>query len=222
MTLSNIDKICPLAISFISMHEPSLVKTPWHLLKLSSGNENMGVARADNSVQIWRNLPISNPKPDLYHINAHTKFGENPSMFIQVIIRKRNTDGRMYDWRTDRHTDVQFEIKIPRHYRVAGHKNLNMQKLQHNLCECKNLRSVCMFIFILWWRRYSSSRNSKLFFSLHIPIWRNFVFRKQIENASCLPDRVINHASYYIRCVCAKIKKKKNKQKNSISMHITF
>ena len=40
-------------------------------------------------------LPNSNPKPDLHNINAHTKFGrENPLMFTQVIIWKRNTDGR--------------------------------------------------------------------------------------------------------------------------------
>ena len=29
---------------------------------------------------------ISNPKPDLY--NAHTKFGENPLTFTQVIVGK--------------------------------------------------------------------------------------------------------------------------------------
>ena len=34
-----------------------------------------------------RHLPISNTKADLY-INAHTKFGETPVMFTQVIIRK--------------------------------------------------------------------------------------------------------------------------------------
>ena len=45
--------------------------------------------QADNSVKHWWNLPISNPKPDLHNINAHTKFGENPLMFIQVIIQKR-------------------------------------------------------------------------------------------------------------------------------------
>ena len=83
------------------MHIASLVKIPCYLLKVSSGNENMGVSRADNSVKIWRNLHISNPKPDLYNINAHTKFGDNPLMFTQVIIRKRKTDGRMYDGRTD-------------------------------------------------------------------------------------------------------------------------
>ena len=53
----------------------------------------MGMSRADNSVKNWRNLPISNPKPDLHNINVHTKFGENPLMFPQVIIRKRKMDG---------------------------------------------------------------------------------------------------------------------------------
>ena len=63
------------------MHVASLIKIPCYLLNLSSGNENMGVSRADNSGKNGRNLPISNPKPDLYNINAHTKFGENPLMF---------------------------------------------------------------------------------------------------------------------------------------------
>ena len=51
-----IDEICPLAIpnqiSLMSMHIASLVKIPCYLLKLSSGNENMGMSWADNSVQI--------------------------------------------------------------------------------------------------------------------------------------------------------------------------
>ena len=64
----------------------------------------MGVSRADNSVKIWRNLPISNPKPDLHNINAHTKFGENPLMFTQVIIRKLKTDERMDVRQTDTRT----------------------------------------------------------------------------------------------------------------------
>ena len=83
----------------------------------------MGVSRADNSVKISRNLPISNPKPDLNNINAHTKFGENPLMFTQVIIRKRKTDGRCTDGQTDGHTDVQRETIIPRHYCVTGYNN---------------------------------------------------------------------------------------------------
>ena len=52
-------------------------------------NENMGVFQGDNSIKIWGNLPISNPKPDLYNINAHIMFGENPLMFTQVIIWKQ-------------------------------------------------------------------------------------------------------------------------------------
>ena len=111
----------PNQISLMSMHIVSLAKIPCYLLKLSSGNETMGVSRADNSVKIWRDLPISNPKPDLYNSNAHTKFGENPLMFTQVIIRKRKTDGRT----TDGHTDVQRETIIPRHYCVAGYKKGN-------------------------------------------------------------------------------------------------
>ena len=52
------------------------------------------MSQADNSVKIWQNLPINNPKPDLHNINAHTKFGKNPLMFTQVIIRKWRTDTR--------------------------------------------------------------------------------------------------------------------------------
>ena len=63
------------------MHVPSLVKIPWHLHKLSSGNENMDMSPVDNFIKIWQNLPISNPKPDLQNINAHTNFGENPLKF---------------------------------------------------------------------------------------------------------------------------------------------
>ena len=49
----------------------------------------MGVSLADNSVNILRNLPISNPKPDLLNVNAYSKFDENPLLFTQVIIRKQ-------------------------------------------------------------------------------------------------------------------------------------
>ena len=40
----------------------------------------MGVFQADNSVKIWQNVPISNPKPDL-NVNAYSKFDENPLLF---------------------------------------------------------------------------------------------------------------------------------------------
>ena len=49
----------------------------------------MGVSRAENSVKIWRNLPISNPKPDLLNVNAYSKFAENPLLPTQVIVRKQ-------------------------------------------------------------------------------------------------------------------------------------
>ena len=93
----------------------------------------MGVFRADNFVKNLQNLPISNPKPDLHNINAHSKFGENPLMFTQVITRKRKTDGRTYDGRTggqtDGLTDDQCETIIPRHYCVAGYKNYKLRHL---------------------------------------------------------------------------------------------
>ena len=79
------------------MYIPCLVKIHWHLLELSSGNENMGMSRADNYVKIWRNLPISNTKADLYNINAHTKFGENLMMFTQL---SSGNEKRTDDWRT--------------------------------------------------------------------------------------------------------------------------
>ena len=77
----------------MSMHIASLVKIPCYLLKLSSGNENMGVSRTDNSVKSWQYLPFSNPKPDLFNVNAYNKFGENPLLFTQVIVRKRKYGG---------------------------------------------------------------------------------------------------------------------------------
>ena len=101
---SKFDKICPLAIpnqiSTTSMHIPSLVKIHWCILKLSSGNENMSMSR------------------------ARTKFGENPLMFTQVIIPKRKTDGRTDLRQMNRHTDVQHETIISRHYIMAGYKTV--------------------------------------------------------------------------------------------------
>ena len=44
----------------------------------------MGVSWADNSVKIWPNLPISNPKPDLLNVNAYSKFDENPLLFTKL------------------------------------------------------------------------------------------------------------------------------------------
>ena len=49
-------------ILIISMHIACLVKRPRYLLKLSSGNENMGVSRADNSVKFNEICPLAIPK----------------------------------------------------------------------------------------------------------------------------------------------------------------
>ena len=42
--------------------------------------------QADNSVKNWWKLLTSNPKADLYNINAHIKIGNNPLRFTQVIM----------------------------------------------------------------------------------------------------------------------------------------
>ena len=158
----------PKQISLISMYVPILVKITWHLLQLSSENENM--SRADNSVKIWRNLPISNPKSDLHNINAHTKL--NPLMFTQVIIRKRNADGRttdgrtdgQTDGRTDRHTDVQREtiMIIARHYRVAGYK-------KHTALIVVVLQTI-VFIISIWTPKLLTILVLNLYKSILLPV----------------------------------------------------
>ena len=58
ITLSKNYEICPLAIlnqiSKIAMRIPSLVKTNWYLLKLSSGNKHIDVSRADNCQKLMK------------------------------------------------------------------------------------------------------------------------------------------------------------------------
>ena len=56
---------------------------------LSYGNENTDVWRAKISVKKWRNVVISKAKQYLHNISAHTKFGLDPLIFSQVIVRKR-------------------------------------------------------------------------------------------------------------------------------------
>ena len=63
-------------------------------------------------------LPISNPKPDRHNINAHTKFGDNPLTFSQVIIPKRKI--QMNGHTTDRRMDGTTNMKPLCHYHVAG------------------------------------------------------------------------------------------------------
>ena len=96
------------------------------------------------TVKNWQNLPISNPKPDLHNIDAHTKFDENPFIFtyyspetkiwkgggqitipslvkvhgyLLVIVLKWKY-GLMYNRQIG--TWISGEIIIPHHYSVAG------------------------------------------------------------------------------------------------------
>ena len=50
----------------------------------------MGVSRAHNSVKIWWNLPISNPKSYLLNVNAYSKFDENPLLFTKLSFGNEN------------------------------------------------------------------------------------------------------------------------------------
>ena len=116
-TWSKTDEINSLAIpnriSTISMHIPSLVKIHWYLLKLSSRNESMYVSRADNC----QNLTKFAHWQSQTNINAHTKFGEKPTNFTQVIIQKQRYGQKN---QKDRHTDHQRDTIIPHHY-CEGH-----------------------------------------------------------------------------------------------------
>ena len=43
----------------MSMHIANLMKIPCYLLKVSSGNENMGMSQADNSVKFDKICPLA-------------------------------------------------------------------------------------------------------------------------------------------------------------------
>ena len=107
---SKIDEICPLAIpnqiSLISMHVPSLVKILWHLLKLLSRTENMGMSQAHKSLQSQIRFP---------QYQCTYQFGENPLIFTQVIMR---------NWKTDGQTDGQTDMGLI-DGQTHGHQSLN-------------------------------------------------------------------------------------------------
>ena len=129
ITLSNIDEICPLAIPIQNSIISYTYQVWWKSIDVYSSYHPETKIWVCLGQITWLNLPISNPKPNLHNINAHTKFSENPLMFTQVIIRRWKTDRRTKR-RTDRHTDFQHEITIPhhyivRHYIVAGYNNIN-------------------------------------------------------------------------------------------------
>ena len=50
--------------------------------------------QASNSVKNWQNLLISNPKPELHNINAHTKFGEIHWYLLKLSSGNENMDGK--------------------------------------------------------------------------------------------------------------------------------
>ena len=118
ITPSKFDEICPLAISnqisTISMHMPSLLKIHWCLLKLSSGNENMGVSWTDNSVRFNEICPLAVPN-QISTISVHI-----PNL-VKIHWCLLELSSRNEIW-TDGHTDIQHETIILRHYLVTGYK----------------------------------------------------------------------------------------------------
>ena len=81
--------------------------------------------KADNSVKIWWNLPINNPKQDLHNINHMPSLVKIHLCLLKLssgneIRTHRRTDVRLTDGRADRHSDVQHKTIIPRHSRIVG------------------------------------------------------------------------------------------------------
>ena len=62
-------------ILIISMHIASLVKRPY-LLKLSSGNENIGMSWADNAVKICPSVENKSASIFFFEQFSQQKFGE--------------------------------------------------------------------------------------------------------------------------------------------------
>ena len=81
----------------------------------------MDVLRADNSVKNRRNSTISDPKPDIYKINAHPKFGENPLVFSKVSSRNENTDVTQADNSVKKLTKFAFLQSQSRIYNMNAH-----------------------------------------------------------------------------------------------------
>ena len=100
------------------LDENPLIFTKVYVQKWKLSGQQIILLKAD------KNLPNSNPKPDLHNINAciYIKFGENPLIFTKVIIRKPKYRWT-HDRRMDRHTDFQQDTIIPHYYWVAGYKN---------------------------------------------------------------------------------------------------
>ena len=79
---------------------------------------------------------MSNPKPDIYNINAYTKYGENPLIFTHAIVRKQ----KYGVWRADNSCQK---------LRKFAHKQSQARSQQYQ-CKCQG-----------WWKSidiYSSYR----------------------------------------------------------------
>ena len=109
----------------------------------------MGVFRADNSVKNWRNLPISDPKPDLHNINAHTKvWWKSIDVYSSYHTETKNgrTDDGRTNGQTDGLTDDQRETIIPRHYCVVGYNiKINYLQIAENAFFSFHLQSLCFW-----------------------------------------------------------------------------
>ena len=96
----------------------------------------MYVSLTDNSVvKKRRNLPISNPKPDLQDINAHTEFSKNP-----LTLTRRTTDG----W-----TDIRTANAIPQYPATIAWRGLKQDALAYS-CTVKSLFYLFFFLFYLF------------------------------------------------------------------------
>ena len=97
---SKTDEICPLAIVWRAANSSKIDETCPLAITNQTSLDNINTKFGENPLIFTevivrkgdtdvRDLPISNPKPDLYNTNAHKKLGENRLTFTQVIIRKR-------------------------------------------------------------------------------------------------------------------------------------
>ena len=100
------------------MRIPSLVKIYWCLLKLSSGNENTGVSLADNSVKIWRNLPISNSKPDLLNAMHIASLVKIPCYLLKLWSGNENMGVSRADYSVKKWRNLPISIPKPDLYNI--------------------------------------------------------------------------------------------------------
>ena len=77
--------------------------------------------RADNSVKYWRNLPLSDPKPDLLHINARTMFVKIPWLLLKLSSRNK----QMGVFQADNSVKLLWNLQIsnpnPDLYNINAH-----------------------------------------------------------------------------------------------------